>query len=117
MFPVRTQTLPAGHICATEDLDTLHLSNLQPAGADLTTLHIYSPPLLVMVHCSLSDSTVREFEDEAFTLTEGAGIGCRGFFFRGEFSKRICAVNEEPSGNIQHSTPNAEDSRSLGISG
>ncbi|HEY6170514.1 MAG TPA: cysteine dioxygenase family protein [Verrucomicrobiae bacterium] len=74
VFPVRTRTLAEGHICATEDLDIHQLSNLQPAGADLITLHIYSPPLLVMGQYSLTEPHAREFEDEVFTFVEGAGI-------------------------------------------
>jgi cysteine dioxygenase len=63
-----------GFICATEDLDIHQLSNLQPNKADLITLHIYSPPLLVMGQYSLMDSIVREFRDEVHTFSEGAGI-------------------------------------------
>ena len=49
-------------------------SNLQSANADLVTLHIYSPPLLVMGQYSLIDPTVHEFKDEVYAFTEGAGI-------------------------------------------
>jgi cysteine dioxygenase len=74
VFPVRTRKLTEGFICATEDLDIHQLSNLQPNKADLITLHIYSPPLLVMGQYSLMDSIVREFRDEVHTFSEGAGI-------------------------------------------
>jgi len=74
VFPVRTRRLPEGHQCATEDLDIHQLSNLQPGNADLITLHIYSPPLLVMGQYSLTEPLMREFRDEVHGLTGGAGI-------------------------------------------
>ena len=74
VFPVRTRKLAEGHICATEDLDIHQLSNLQPGDAGLITLHIYSPPLLVMGQYSLTEPHAREFRDEVFTFAEGAGI-------------------------------------------
>jgi len=74
VFPARTRKLTEGFICATEDLDIHQLSNLQPNQADLITLHVYSPPLLVMGQYSLTDSMVREFKDEVHTFAEGAGI-------------------------------------------
>src|SRR5438445_3758649 len=48
LFECHTHRLPEGFICATQDLDIHQISNLQPGAADLITLHIYSPPLLVM---------------------------------------------------------------------
>ncbi len=74
VFPSKTRKLSEGFICATEDLDIHQLSNLQPPNRDLITLHIYSPPLLVMGQYSLTDQTVREFEDEVHAFAEGAGI-------------------------------------------
>lgn len=74
VFPVRTRKLAEGFICATQDQDIHQLSNLQPNHADLITLHIYSPPLLVMGQYSLTEPLVREFRDEVHAYTEGAGI-------------------------------------------
>ena len=74
VFPVRTRKLTEGFICATEDLDIHQISNLQAGNADLMTLHLYSPPLLVMGQYSLTDPIVREFNDEIFVFAEGAGI-------------------------------------------
>jgi cysteine dioxygenase len=74
VFPTRTRQLSEAYICATEDLDIHQLSNLQPGNGDLITLHIYSPPLLVMGQYSLNDSTMREFKDEVHAFAEGAGI-------------------------------------------
>ena len=74
LFPARTRQLSEGFICATEDLDIHQLSNLQPGKASLVTLHLYSPPLLVMGQYSLTDPIVREFNDEVHSFAEGAGI-------------------------------------------
>lgn len=74
VFPVRTRKLADGFICATQDQDIHQLSNLQSNHADLITLHIYSPPLLVMGQYSLTEPLVREFRDEVHAYTEGAGI-------------------------------------------
>lgn len=35
----------AGRVCASEEDDCHQVANTQPAGEDLITLHIYSPPL------------------------------------------------------------------------
>ncbi len=74
VFPSKTRKLSEGFICATEDLDIHQLSNLQPPERGLITLHIYSPPLLVMGQYSLTDLIVREFRDEVHAFAEGAGI-------------------------------------------
>jgi cysteine dioxygenase len=73
VFATRTRQLTEGYMCATQDLDIHQLGNTQPSG-DLITLHIYSPPLLKMGQYSLEDSQPREFEDEIYALSEGAGI-------------------------------------------
>ena len=74
VFPTRTRTMGEGHICAAQDCDIHQLSNLQPGRADLISLHIYSPPLLVMGQYSLTELAVREFKDEVCVFSEGAGI-------------------------------------------
>ncbi len=48
VVPDHTTDMPAGHIVASQDSDTHQVSNLQPEGNDLVTLHIYSPPLKTM---------------------------------------------------------------------
>ena len=74
VFATRTKKLSEGFTCATQDMDIHQLSNLQSAGRDLITLHIYSPPLLVMGQYSLTDTTVRDFNVAVHAFTEGAGI-------------------------------------------
>jgi cysteine dioxygenase len=75
VVPVSSRDLPVGHTCASEDEDTHQVSNLQAGGADLVTLHIYSPPLLRMEVFSLDSPAVRAWDDPIHDpLTEGAGI-------------------------------------------
>lgn len=42
-----------GHVCSSQDADVHQVSNLQAAGKDLMTLHIYSPALRTMDTYSL----------------------------------------------------------------
>jgi cysteine dioxygenase len=62
-YAVRSHDLPEGHVCASADEDMHQVSNLQAAGADLVTLHVYSPPLLRMEVFSLESSAVTEWDD------------------------------------------------------
>jgi len=48
VFPTKTGELRAGEVCVSEDSDIHQISNLGNVGDYLTTLHIYSPPLLNM---------------------------------------------------------------------
>lgn len=75
VFPLGSHDLPAGHTCASADEDIHQVSNLQAGGANLVTLHIYSPPLLRMEVFSLDNPAVREWDDpinDPFAL--GGGI-------------------------------------------
>ena len=60
-----------GSVIASRDLDLHQVSNLQAGGADLVTLHVYSPPLVHMGTYSLLDATrgteplLVEYEDAA----------------------------------------------------
>lgn len=63
IYPTGSRELPAGHICASADDDIHQVSNLQGGGADLITLHIYSPPLLRMEMFSLDNPAVSEWDD------------------------------------------------------
>src|SRR5690348_189697 len=47
---------PPGSVLASLDADMHQVSNLQAGGADLVTLHVYSPPLLRMGTYSLTES-------------------------------------------------------------
>ena len=65
----------SGHSCASQDADVHQMSNLQPEGTDLVTLHIYSPPLYRMNMYSLVDAKVKQFFDPVNEeFFSGAGI-------------------------------------------
>src|SRR5262245_24322443 len=75
VVPVRSRDLPPGHTCASADEDIHQVSNLQAGGADLVTLHVYSPPLLRMEVFSLDTPAVREWDDPVNDpFAHGAGI-------------------------------------------
>lgn len=71
---VLSRDLHAGDVVVSQDADTHQVSNLQAVGADLVTLHIYSPPLLRMDTYSLTDATVGEFRPMVFEHNHGSGI-------------------------------------------
>ena len=73
IYPTFSRQLPAGSVCASQDDDIHQMSNLQ-SGLDLVTLHIYSPPLLVMGTHSLTERAVAEFHDPIFEFALGGGI-------------------------------------------
>jgi cysteine dioxygenase len=73
IYPTLTRKMPAGTVCASQDSDIHQMSNLQ-SGLDLVTLHIYSPPLLVMGQYSLTEPVVGEFADPVFDFALGGGI-------------------------------------------
>ena len=66
--------LRAGSITASQDADTHQVSNLQPAGENLVTLHIYSPPLRAMQKFSITGSAVEEWRPPVTEFLQGAGI-------------------------------------------
>jgi cysteine dioxygenase len=48
VLPGRRRDYAMGEIVASHDSETHAVANFQPAGADLVTLHVYSPPLKAM---------------------------------------------------------------------
>ena len=75
VVPTGSRELPPGYLCGSVDDDIHQVSNLQAGGADLVTLHVYSPPLLRMDMFSLDTPAVREWDDpvnDPFVL--GGGI-------------------------------------------
>jgi len=66
--------LAVGRVTATHDDQMHQVSNLQTAGEDLVTLHIYSPPLRKMATFSILGDEVGEFCPEVFEVSFGAGI-------------------------------------------
>ncbi len=43
--PVSKREFCPGQVCCTQDADIHQVRNISPAGGDLVTVHIYSPPL------------------------------------------------------------------------
>lgn len=74
IYATASRTLDEGMICGSEDSDIHQISNLQPNGSELVTLHIYSPPLFKMNTYSLTDRTVRVVDEPVYSFTHGAGI-------------------------------------------
>ncbi len=73
VYAMESRTLAGDGICASFDSDIHQISNLQPAGQDLITLHIYSPALLVMGTYSLTETKRNEFRDPVFAMADGDG--------------------------------------------
>jgi cysteine dioxygenase len=46
--PSETVAMPVGYVCAAADDDIHQVANMEAAGRDLVTLHIYSPPITKM---------------------------------------------------------------------
>jgi len=75
IYATGSHELAAGDSCASQDADIHQLSNLQPAGHDLVSLHLYSPPLFRMHMYSLLDAKVQQFFDPVNEeYLSGAGI-------------------------------------------
>jgi len=74
VYATSSKQLPPGTVAGSQDDDIHQVSNLQPGGADLVTLHVYSPPLLVMGMYSLTEPHIGEFADPIFQFAAGAGI-------------------------------------------
>lgn len=63
IYATGSRDLPTGHLCASADDDIHQISNLQAGGADLITLHVYSPPLVRMDMFSLDSPHILEWDD------------------------------------------------------
>ena len=74
IYATRSRELGKNQVCGSQDSDIHQVSNLRPRGEDLVTLHIYSPPLLVMGTYSLTDATRVEVAEPVYVFSNGAGI-------------------------------------------
>ena len=74
IYPTASSVLKEGSVCGSQDADIHQVSNLQSGDQELITLHIYSPPLLVMGTYSLTDDVVDDFADPVFEFCHGDGI-------------------------------------------
>jgi cysteine dioxygenase len=68
-----SRDLLPGSVLGSADTDVHQVSNLQAGKADLVTLHVYSPPLLVMGTYSLHDD-IRGEEPMFLDFADAAGI-------------------------------------------
>ncbi len=64
-----TRELVEGSVCGSFDRDTHQISNLQPDGGELVTMHIYSPPLVEMGVYSLTDNSVKLIRNPVHRVT------------------------------------------------
>ena len=69
-----SRDLEAGGVVTLEDPYVHQVSNLQEAGKDVITLHVYSPPLPRMDTYSLTDRHVGEFRPTVLEHALGTGI-------------------------------------------
>jgi len=72
--PVSSSDMCENGVASTQDADIHQVSNLQRAGQNLVTLHVYSPPLMRMDTYSLIDRTVGEFRPMVLEHASGSGI-------------------------------------------
>lgn len=74
VHPTTSLERHVGGVTGSFDSDIHQISNLQPPGEDLVTLHVYSPPLIVMNTHSLTDTHVSKFIDPIHEFSDGSGI-------------------------------------------
>jgi cysteine dioxygenase len=72
VLATHSEEVAVGGIMGTQDGDLHQVSNLQGAGKELITLHVYTPPLLRMGTYSMLDAT--RSVDVWTECIEGAGI-------------------------------------------
>jgi cysteine dioxygenase len=71
--PTFSRDFGPGGVLGSEDMGLHQVSNLQDGDADLVTLHVYSPPLLVMGTYTLTDR-LRGEEPMLMEFSDAAGI-------------------------------------------
>ena len=73
IYPTTSREFQPGQVLGSQDADVHQVSNLQAGNADLVTLHVYSPPLLMMGTFSLTDN-LRGEEPMLLDFSDAAGI-------------------------------------------
>ena len=58
--PERTTRMEVGYVCVAGDADIHQIANMQGAGCDLITLHLYTPPLSRINTWKFAQATVEE---------------------------------------------------------
>lgn len=80
--PVTTVKMDPGYVCAADDPDIHQVANMQEAGVDLITLHIYSPPIRKMntyqFAARVSDESSGSYRtnSDVRSATEGTEFPC-----------------------------------------
>ncbi|MDP6446161.1 MAG: cysteine dioxygenase family protein, partial [Pirellulaceae bacterium] len=74
IYPTSSRQLAVGSTCYSEDADIHQVSNLQADGADLVTLHLYSPPLQRMNMYSMEGEAAEFIDPINREFASGAGI-------------------------------------------
>ncbi len=67
----RSSDLNTGQVCCSQDADVHQVSNLQGAGENLMTLHIYSPPLRTMDTFSITGEPMGKYSVDSQECPEG----------------------------------------------
>lgn len=78
--PVATIPMSPGYICSADDADIHEVANMQAPGADLITLHIYSPPIKSMNTYAFAAPVTAEVADRyappSGKATPGGDLPC-----------------------------------------
>jgi cysteine dioxygenase len=74
IYATASRQLAEGSVCGSQDDDIHQMSNLQCGGADLVTLHVYSPALIQMGMYSLTDRRIEQYLDPVVGMVHGDGI-------------------------------------------
>lgn len=64
LIAVASNSYPVGAVCGTYDADIHAMLNDDPAGQDLVTLHVYTPPMREYYSYSLDSATIRVCGDQ-----------------------------------------------------
>ncbi len=77
--PSQTTAMAPGYVCSADDHDIHQVANMQPAGHDLITLHIYSPPIARMTTYDFASPKLENIPQYAGVTEDrqlvGAGAG------------------------------------------
>lgn len=74
LFETGSREMAAGFVCGSQDDDIHEIANLQPAGDDLITLHIYSPPLVTVNTYTLESPEIHVIPGRAAGARQGAEV-------------------------------------------
>jgi cysteine dioxygenase len=97
--PTQAVLMKPGYVCAAEDADIHQVANMQAAGTDLITLHIYSPPIRKMNTYEFAAPISADVANKYAGLSDapaGKGrVGKRGL--GGGAEKKVAGKKEHPA--------------------